>query len=107
MFTELVTIIIIGIVVFELIEHILFPLLWSLIRRKRESFCGAEGIPGKLVVVQKWHFGEGRVLLEGEIWKAIGCDFLRPGEKAVVQKIDGLILTVAAVDSMSFSSEKD
>lgn len=95
MITDIVAALIVGVVVFETIEHILFPIGWSLIRRRRKPLCGVEGISGKLVEVKEWNGGEGRILLEGEFWKAVSPDCLEPGDRAVVKKVDGLILTIA------------
>lgn len=91
---NILAILIVGIVLFELIEHILFPLVWAFVARNRKSPCGVDGIPGKLVEVKDWRDGRGQVLLEGELWNAVCSAPLRPGDTAVVQKVDGLVLTV-------------
>ena len=90
-------ILIVGIVLLELIEHILFPLVWACFARNRKSPCGVDGIPGKLVQVKDWHDGRGRVLLEGELWKAVCSEPLQPGDTAIVTSVDGLILTVSTM----------
>jgi len=94
MIADLLTILIVAVVLFELIEHVLFPLAWSFVMRKRKSACGVESMPGKVVEVKDWHGNKGRVSLEGELWMAVSDVFLQPGDKAVVQKVDGLVLTV-------------
>ena len=45
---------VIGVVLFELIEHVVFPLFWSIIGRKRKSVCGVTGMLGKVGEVKKW-----------------------------------------------------
>jgi membrane-bound ClpP family serine protease len=97
MITNFLTILIVGVAIFELIEHILFPLVWSFVIRNRKSCCGIDGMPGKVVDVRDWRDGEGRVFFEGELWMAVSGDPLRPGDKAVVQGVDGLVLTVTPV----------
>jgi len=101
MITDLLTILILGIVCYELIEHLLFPLVWMIVQRGKKSPCGAEGIPGRLVEVRDWRDGEGRVFLNGEIWRAVSSDPLLPGDKALVRKVDGLTLTVEALGKPS------
>lgn len=94
MITNVLTILIAGIVLLELIEHILFPLVWSFIIRNRKSPCGIEGMPGKVAEVKDWRDGEGRVFFEGELWRAVSNAQFRPGDKAVIEKVAGLVLTV-------------
>jgi membrane protein implicated in regulation of membrane protease activity len=96
MIANILTILIAGVVLFELIEHILFPLVWSFIIRNRKSFCGIEGMLGKMVEVRSWQDGEGRVLVDGESWNAASDDHLQPGDRAVVQRINGLVLKIAS-----------
>ncbi len=99
MITNLLTILIVGFIVFEVIEHLLLPLAWSFVARNRRSPCGIEGMLGKVVEVKKWCDGQGRVLLDGELWKATSCDPQRPGDKAEVQEVVGLVLKIAAISS--------
>ncbi|MEN6441413.1 MAG: NfeD family protein [Syntrophobacter sp.] len=97
MIATILTILIVGVVIFELIEHILFPLVWSFVIRNRKSSCGIDGMPGKVVEVRDWRDGEGRIFFEGELWMAVSGDPLRPGDKAVVQQVDGLVLKIASL----------
>jgi membrane protein implicated in regulation of membrane protease activity len=95
MITNILTILIAGFILFEVIEHVLFPLVWSVVARNRRSRGGIDGMLGKVVEVKKWCNGQGRVFVDGEIWKATSCDPQRPGDKAVVQGVDGLVLRIA------------
>lgn len=97
MFTKVLTVLIAGVVIFELIEHFLFPFVWSFIMRTRKSSCGIESMEGKTVQVKDWCDREGRVSFEGELWKAVSSTKLLPGDIAVVQKVEGLVMTVAPV----------
>lgn len=94
MIIKILTILVIGFVLFELIEHILFPLIWTIVNRKRRSVCGVENMVGKVVEVKKWQRTEGRVFVDGELWMAVSDGPLLPGDKAIVDKVEGLILSV-------------
>jgi membrane protein implicated in regulation of membrane protease activity len=96
MIMTLVTILLVGLILFEVIEHILFPLVWSVVARNRKSRCGIDGMLGKVVEVRKWCDGQGRVFVDGETWKATSRDPQRTGDRAVVQGVDGLVLRIAS-----------
>ena len=40
MIKTIILTLVIGVVLFELIEHVVFPLFWSIMGRKRKSVCG-------------------------------------------------------------------
>ena len=79
---------------FELIEHVVFPLFWFIMGRKRKSICGVSGMLGKVGVVKQWKKNEGKVFVNGELWKAVSELPLLPGDKVVIQKVEGLTLEV-------------
>ena len=88
--------IIIGIIVIitavELIEHIIFPIGWYILKGRKKSTYGVTGMIGKVVEVRSWHNTAGQVFLKGELWKA-ECELPIPvGNKAVIHDIDGLTL---------------
>jgi len=85
---------VIGFVLFELIEHMVFPLFWSIKARRRTSICGASGMLGRVCEVKQWHKNEGKVFVRGELWQAVSKDVLLPGDRVVVQHMEGLTLTV-------------
>ena len=92
--TNIVIIIIVGVILFELVEHVIFPLVWYIIVRKRKPLCGIESMVGKEVRIQKWQKKSGWVYLNGELWRASGEDYLSPGDRAVIEKVEGLLLKV-------------
>lgn len=92
--TGILTIIIILFVLFELIEHIVFPLVWSIILRNRTPLIGIESMEGKEVKIEKWQGTDGIVSINGELWKATSDGPLLPGDKAIIEKVDGLLLSV-------------
>lgn len=94
MIMKILMIVVIAFVLFELIEHILFPLIWSIFGRKRRSVCGVEDMVGKMVEVKRWQRTEGRVFVNGELWMAVSDCPLLPGDKAIVDQVEGLILRV-------------
>ena len=84
--------IIICFVVFELIEHVVLPLIWFIKDRNKKSKYGVTGMLGKVVEIKQWDKTEGRVLVNGELWRAV-CEVpLSQGSKAVILDIKGLIL---------------
>ncbi len=87
----IITVIIIFIAV-ELIEHIIFPIVWSAFKGRKRSNYGVMGMIGKVVEIRRWNKTEGQVLINGELWSAV-CEVPLPvGGKAVVQGIEGLTL---------------
>jgi hypothetical protein len=57
MVKKILTVLVIGYVIFELIERILFPLVCSFAAHNRKCFCGNEGMPGKEGEVRCWQRG--------------------------------------------------
>ncbi len=87
----IITVIIIFIAV-ELIEHIIFPIVWSIFKGRKGSTYGVMGMIGKVVEIRRWNKTEGQVSINGELWSAV-CEVPLPvGGKAVVQSIEGLTL---------------
>jgi membrane-bound serine protease (ClpP class) len=87
----IITVIIIFIAV-ELIEHIIFPIVWSAFKGRKRSNYGVMGMIGKVVEIRRWNKTKGQVLINGELWSAV-CDVPLPvGGKALVQGIEGLTL---------------
>lgn len=92
---------VIGFVLFELIEHVVFPLVWFIKDRKRKSVCGETGMLEKVGEVRYWQESAGQVFVNGELWRAV-CEFpLLAGDRVVVQKVDRLTVTVIPVKSLT------
>ena len=85
---------VIGFVLFELIEHVVFPFFWFIKERKRKSVCGVPGMLGKVGEIKQWRNNEGRVFVHGELWQAVSDAPLLPGDRVVIQNMKGLILEV-------------
>jgi membrane-bound serine protease (ClpP class) len=86
--------ILIAIVVFEVIEHVVAPLLWAFFTRKKRSVSGPTGLLGQVAIVKHWEQGRGTVFVRGELWRAVSSEPMSVGDKAVVQDVHGLTLKV-------------
>jgi len=83
---------VIAFIVFELIEHVVLPLIWFIKDRNKKSNYGVAGMIGKVVEIKRWNKTEGQVLVNGELWSAV-CDVpLTVGGKAEIIDITGLTL---------------
>ena len=94
MIKTIILTLVIGVVLFELIEHVVFPLFWSIMGRKRKSVCGVTGMLGKAGEVKQWNKNEGKVFVNGELWQAVSEVPLIPGDRVVIQNVEGLTLEV-------------
>lgn len=94
----IITVIIIFIAV-ELIEHIIFPIVWSIFKGRKRSTYGVMGMIGEVVEIRRWNKTEGQVLINGELWSAI-CEVpLTVGGKAVILGIEGLTLKLKPLEN--------
>ncbi|MBW2741642.1 MAG: hypothetical protein JRE64_22995 [Deltaproteobacteria bacterium] len=75
-----------GFIVFEFIEHVIFPLFWYIKNGKKRSVCGPTGMLGKVAEVKQWQKTEGQVFVKGELWRAVSDVPLLTGGRA---NIDG------------------
>jgi len=86
--------IILAYLLFEFIEHAVIPLLWLILKKKRKPLTGSSGLVGQVGKVKEWSDTEGKVFIHGELWWAKSGEPLSPGDKAVVQNVQGLTLIV-------------
>ena len=92
---DLLILIGIAIILFEVVEHVVLPLFWLLKDRKKMSVCGATGMLGKVGEVKDWQGTEGKVFVNGELWRAVSDDPLLPRDKVIIKELEGLTLKVA------------
>jgi membrane-bound serine protease (ClpP class) len=85
---------VIGFILFELIEHVVFPSFWFIKDRKKKSVCGESGMLGKVGEVKQWQKNEGKVFVNGELWQAVSEVHLLPGDRVIIQNVEGLTLEV-------------
>ena len=84
--------VLIAFIAFELIEHVVLPLIWFFKDKNKKSKYGVTGMVGKVVEVKRWNKTEGQVTVNGELWRAV-CDVpLTVGDKAKIIDITGLTL---------------
>ena len=96
----IITVIIIFIAV-ELVEHIIFPIVWSIFKGRKRSTHGVMGMIGKVVEIRRWNKAKGQVLINGELWSA-ECEVpLTVGGKAVILDIEGLTLKLKPLKNSS------
>ena len=96
MMKNVIMTLVIGFVVFEFVEHVVFPLFWSIKNRKKRSICGVTGMLEKVVEVKQWNETKGQVFVKGELWAAVSNVPLLTGDKAVIENVEGLTLRVKA-----------
>ena len=94
MIKTIILTLVIGFLLFELIEHVVFPLFWFIMGRKRRSVCGVSGMSDKLGEVKQWKKNEGKVVVNGELWQAVSEVPLLPGDRVVIKNVEGLTLEV-------------
>ena len=91
---EILITLIVCVVIYEIVEHILLPLFWTVRYRGRKPAYGPSGMIGKKCVVKQWTGNHGKVWVGGELWNATGNSSLIPGDEGVIQGIDNLTLQV-------------
>ena len=94
MIKTIILTLVIGFIIFELIEHLVFPLFWFIKRRKKRSVCGVSGMLGKVGEVKQWQKNAGKVFVKGEVWQAVSEVSLLPGDRVVIENVEGLTLKV-------------
>ena len=94
MILKILLFVILAYLLYELIEHAILPLLWLITKKQKRSVTGASGLIGEIGEVKEWRGNEGRIFVHGELWRATGEEPLLPGDKVVVQNVQGLMLIV-------------
>jgi membrane-bound ClpP family serine protease len=94
MWKTLLVTLLIAYVTYEIIEHIVFPLIWSAFARKRKPLTGVPAMIGREAVVKTWSGNEGRVTIRGELWRAVSAAALAPGDRVIVEEVERLTLKV-------------
>jgi membrane-bound serine protease (ClpP class) len=87
MVLKILIIIVLGWLLFEVVEHAIVPLVWIVMKKNRRPKTGEEGMIGEVGEVREWSGGEGRVFVHGELWKAESEAPLSVGDKVVVQSV--------------------
>lgn len=103
---NIILILVIGFILFEIIEHIVIPMVFYFIKRKKKSVTGAESLPGEVVEIRHWKETEGQVFIKGELWRAVSDVSLKKGDKVIVRHVEGLTLKVEPLSNSSFVRTK-
>jgi membrane-bound serine protease (ClpP class) len=86
-------------VAFEFLVHVVFPLTWVLFQRKKKPVTGPSALEGRIAEVIEWRQKEGYVFVNGERWKANSEKPLTRRDQVVIEKVEGLTLTVKTPDT--------
>ena len=96
---KIIITIVIVFLVFEFVEHVIFPLVWLIKNRKKRSQYGVAGMIGKRVEIRRWDKNKGQVFINGELWRA-ECDVPLPvGSNATIEDIKGVTLKLKPYES--------
>ena len=85
------------VIVLEVFEHVIIPLIGARASRGRRPLTGAEGMVGRVVEVKRWSGREGTVAVAGELWQARSGTPLAAGDEATVVAVSNLTLHVEPV----------
>ena len=91
---EIIIALVAAFVLFEIIEHVVFPLVWSIIQKRKPSICDVSNMVGKVGEVKRWRDLEGKIFINGETWNARSDMPLSSGDNAVIERVDGFVLEV-------------
>ena len=105
MLKEIIVALVAGFVLFEFMEHVVFPLVWSFVQRRKGSPCDLSSLIGKVGEVREWKDHDGKVFVNGEIWNARSDIPLIKGDKAVIERVEGFVLIVKRVLTISRSGK--
>ena len=103
MVKEIIITLVAGYVIFEVLEHVVFPLVWSFVQRRNGSVCDVSSIVGKVGEVKQWQDLGGKIFINGEIWNARSETPLFQGDKAVIERVEGFVLSVKRMPTISHS----
>jgi membrane protein implicated in regulation of membrane protease activity len=106
MVKEILIALVAGFIIFEIIEHVVFPLVWSFMQRRKHSICDVSSMVGKIAEVKQWQDLQGKIFINGEIWNAKSDVPLSHGDKAVIERMEGFVVTVKKVPNVSRSGRK-
>ena len=95
---KILLILVIAYLLFELVEHAVIPLIWLITKKQRSSPAGESGMIGLIAEIKEWEGTKGKVFVHGELWNAQSDVSFNPGDEAVIQAVERLVLTVKRLD---------
>jgi membrane protein implicated in regulation of membrane protease activity len=102
---EVMITLLVCVVVYEIVEHVILPLFWTIRYRRRKSEYGPSGMIGKRCVVKQWQGTRGKVSVDGELWNANSPSPLVPGSNAVIRDINNLTLLISSPTQLTETSK--
>jgi membrane-bound ClpP family serine protease len=94
MLQDFLVTLVLAVIAFEIIEHVLVPFFWLLLKGRKKSYYGICGMKGQTVEIKCWEDKSGIVLFHAERWRAVSEKPMQPGEKAIVEEVSGLTLII-------------
>jgi membrane-bound ClpP family serine protease len=94
MLQDILIMLVLAYVAFELIEHVLVPIIWIFLKRRKGTKSGIGGMKGNVVEIKSWNEKQGIVLFHAERWQAVADRPMQVGEKAIVEEVSGLTLKI-------------
>ena len=98
---EVMITLLVFVVIYEIFEHLILPLFWTIRYRKRQSAYGPSGMIGKICEVKQWEGAHGKVWVGGELWNASSPSPMIPGSNAVIRDINNLTLLISPPDQLA------
>ena len=95
---KILLILVIAYILFEVVEHAVIPLIWLITKKQRLSPTGKSGMIGLIAEIKEWEGTKGKVFVHGELWNAESDASFDPGDEAVIQAVERLVLTVKRFD---------
>lgn len=77
----------------------------SFLSIRKGSLCDVSSMIGKVGEVKQWQDLGGKIFINGEIWNARSDIPLFQGEKALIERVEGFVLRVKRVPTVSRSRE--
>ena len=102
-----ILIVVIGFILFEVIEHIGIPIFFYFMKRRGKSVIGIESLLGEVVEIRQWNETAGQVFVKGELWKAFSDASFIKGDKAIIQNVKGLTLQVTPIGDILGKSDSE
>ena len=99
LFLKIVVGIILAYLLFEIVEHMIIPAVWLIMKGKRKDVTGPLGLIGEIGEVKEWRGKEGKIFVHGSIWTATSDAPLAPGDKAKVIGVEGLELRIETISA--------
>ena len=106
MIKEIIIALFVGTIIFEIIEHIVFPFIWLVLQKRKKSVHDLSSLVGKVGEVKQWKDLQGKIFINGEMWNARSDSPMSYGDKAIIERVEGFVLTIKKVPTIPHSERK-